>query len=117
MATAVPTPFARGATERYVKQIPVRLSIETQDPRIIPDLSGSATVTLGEEKNQLLAPRAALDFQDGQAFAYARGPQGWERRAVQLGLTNDTMAVVRGGLNEGEEVALDRSVALAQAGK
>lgn len=41
----------------YVGEIPVRLKIEGRDPRLIPDLTGSAEVTLTKEASVALATR------------------------------------------------------------
>jgi multidrug resistance efflux pump len=99
--------FRGGSRELYVKQIPMRFMIEAQDSRIIPDLSSSATVLLGEEKNALLAPRAAMLEEGGALYVRGKRRDGtWEKRRVELGLANDTQAVVRAGLQKGEEVAL-----------
>ena len=109
-AMANPTRFGWGGTEHYVRQIPVRFSIEARDARIIPDLSGSATVLLKQEKNVVTAPGTAFWEEGGKTFVQVKRPQGgWEKRQVQLGLNNQTQAAVRSGLNEGEEVALDRA--------
>ena len=104
-----------GSRAQFVKQIPVRLSIETQDPRIIPDLSGSATVLMGSEKDALIAPREALEQREGKYYVFLRRPEGgWERRPIELGLANATHVVVRAGLNTGDEVALEAPSPLGQ---
>ena len=85
-----------GSRALFVKQIPIRFSIEARDARIIPDLSGSATVLVSSENDALIAPREALEEQDGKTYVRVRRPQGgWERRRVELGLANATHAVVR----------------------
>ncbi len=97
-----------GSRALFVKQIPVRFSIEGRDTRIIPDLSGSATVLVSSEKDALIAPREALEEQNGKTYVRVRRPQGgWERRTVELGLANATHVVVRSGLQAGDEVALE----------
>ena len=97
-----------GSRALFVKQIPVRFSIAARDARIIPDLSGSATVLVSSEKDALIAPREALEEQDGKTYVRVRRPQGgWERRTVELGLANATHVVVRAGLKAGDEVALE----------
>jgi multidrug efflux pump subunit AcrA (membrane-fusion protein) len=101
--------FRGGSRAEYVRQIPVRFQIDASDPRIIPDLSGSATVLLAEEKHVLIVPREALERKDGEAYARVRRADGaWERRRVELGSANATHVVVHGGLDEGAEVALEQ---------
>ena len=41
---------------RFVGEIPVRIKIEKMDARVIPDLTGSAEIELGSERNTMLAP-------------------------------------------------------------
>jgi multidrug resistance efflux pump len=97
-----------GGRAEWVREIPVRFSIQAEDPRIIPDLSASADVLLAAEEDALIAPREAFEWSDGKTYATVRNQEGqWERREVQLGLTNATHAVVREGLELGEEVALE----------
>jgi len=97
-----------GGGERYVKQIPVRLSIETQDPRIIPDLSASASVILDDAKG-VIVPRAAIEQDQDKFYVQVRGASGsWERRQVEVGLTSNDQASIRKGLTAGEEVALEK---------
>ncbi|MBI3698366.1 MAG: HlyD family efflux transporter periplasmic adaptor subunit [Acidobacteria bacterium] len=105
--------FRGGSRSLYVKQIPVRFSIEARDPRIIPDLSSSASVVLREEKNVAIAPLEAVEKENGSCWALVKTEGGFERRRVELGLANETQVAVRSGLQAGEEVALERSVALA----
>ena len=92
----------------YVGEIPVRIKIDQADPRLIPDLTGSAEIELNAERNTLVLPRAAVfDEADGQ-YVFVQGPEGWLRRKVDLGLTSFTTAAVKSGVQKGEVVALQR---------
>lgn len=92
----------------YIRTIPVRIEIDGSDPRLIPDLSGSVDVILGNLANVTKIPRAALQGGDGSNFVYVKKGQGWERRPVTLGASNATHIAVESGVNAGEEVALER---------
>jgi HlyD family secretion protein len=95
----------------YVRRVPVRLTIETQDPRVIPDLSASADVATGPPSSGILVPREAL-FQDGgQTVVYIKQGETFVTRKVELGGENSTQAAVTGGLEEGQEIALQPAVA------
>jgi multidrug resistance efflux pump len=96
----------RGARDTYVKQIPVRFAIEANDPRVNPDLSGSADVQLKAEENALQIPLAAVTEEAGKTSVRVRAGSGFQQREVQLGDRNYTHYVVLAGLDEGEEVAL-----------
>jgi len=107
---AVPVP---GRRPNFMRQIPIRLKLDKADPRVVPDLSASADVTLQSEKQATLAPLSAIFF-DGpgsaKPFVFLRTPQGWQKRQVQLGLQSNIAAVVRSGLSAGDVVALDSPV-------
>ena len=96
----------------YVREIPVRLKLDAMDPRVIPDLSASADVLLASERQAVLAPRAAIfhDGPGGSPFVFLRGPQGWTRRPVEVGLVNHVAAAVRSGVRQGDVVAVERPV-------
>lgn len=99
-----------GMRAAFVKEIPVILKMDKLDPRVIPDLSVSVDVQLESETQvAAVAPLAAI-FQDGASqspFVYVKSGDGWERREVQLGLTNNLVAAVRSGLRPGEVVAAE----------
>jgi multidrug efflux pump subunit AcrA (membrane-fusion protein) len=90
----------------YVRTVPVQLSIEGRDPRVIPDLSASADITLSESGEGVVIPRAAVQHADGEPVVYVKQNEGFERREVALGLASSTQVMVLSGLDSGEEVAL-----------
>ena len=95
---------------RYVGEIPVRIKLEKMDPRVIPDLTGSAEVVMNAEKNTLVAPRSAIFEEAGGAFVFLQGPDGWSKRKVDLGLSSFTSVAVSSGLQNGDVVALQRPI-------
>ncbi len=92
----------------YVSQIPIRVKILKSDTRMIPDLTGSAEIVLDTALDTIVAPRQAV-FQeaDGQ-YVFVKGPEGWARRKVDLGLSSFTAVGVRSGLQKGDVIALRR---------
>lgn len=98
------------ARASYLKEIPVLLKIDKMDPRVIPDLSVSAEVILGEEDAQTVVSAAAVfhDSDAKKAFVFVKQEKGWERRNVETGLANATHIVVRSGLKAGESVAEEK---------
>jgi multidrug efflux pump subunit AcrA (membrane-fusion protein) len=93
----------------FFKEIPVRLKLDRMDPRVIPDLSVSVDVILDAAENQPLAPLESI-FQEGTAkpFVFVRTAAGFEKREIEVGLTNNIKAAVRSGLKAGEVIALER---------
>lgn len=105
-----PMPLSGGFRASYVKEVPVVLKLDKMDPRVIPDLSVSVDVILDREESAVVAPMAAV-FQDSPSskpYVFLRGPSGWEKREVELGLSNHVMVAVRSGLRAGDVIALDR---------
>jgi biotin carboxyl carrier protein len=94
----------------YVSEIPIRLKIDQAkiDSRIIPDLTASAEVVIGSEKDALLAPRGAVFEDGGKPFVFIQGPTGWIRKQIELGLESNTSVAVRSGLQKGDVIALQR---------
>jgi hypothetical protein len=96
-----------GMRAAYVKDIPVVLSIDRMDSRIIPDLSVSVDVVIQSEEKATVAPLSAVnrDSPDANPYVYVKTANGWERRQVELGVTGNVYVAVRSGLKPGEVVA------------
>jgi multidrug resistance efflux pump len=100
-------PFRRSGSGLYLKTVPVEITIETRDERVLPDLSASADILLENIPGQVIIPRSAVKGGgDRQQIVYVRGPQGFVPREVELGDYNDTHVIVTAGLEAGEEVLL-----------
>ena len=93
-------------TSYYMREIPVRVTLEGSDPRIIPDLSASADVVIGEQEGALLLPREAVREENGKPVVYVKQEAGFAPREVELGGLSTTQVSVTSGLQEGEEVAM-----------
>jgi HlyD family secretion protein len=93
---------------RYVGEIPVRIKIDKMDTRVIPDLTGSAEIVVGSEKNTVLAPRAAVFAEEAGSYVFVQGAEGWAKKKVELGLPNFTQIAIRSGVQKGDVVALQR---------
>jgi biotin carboxyl carrier protein len=96
-----------GWRTRYVGEVPLYLRIERSDPRVIPSLTVSADIVLEEARLTTVIPREAIfaGAAQGRPFALVRAGSGWERRDLDLGLSNHTAAAVLSGVEEGEVVA------------
>lgn len=89
----------------FIRNVPIRISFDTVDPRLIPDLSGSADVLLqSSEENAVIVPLGALSEEDGKSFVQLKTAKGFEKREVKTGLRNDTHAVIASGLEAGREI-------------
>jgi biotin carboxyl carrier protein len=99
----------RGAGS-WVKEIPVTLRLLAMDPRVIPDLTASADITVEAVPQAVVAPREAIfrDSPDGKPYVFVQDPTGWARRDVELGPMNFISASIRSGVRAGEVIARQR---------
>lgn len=93
---------------RYVGEIPVRVKIEKMDNRVIPDLTGSAEIVIGAEKNTMVAPRSAVFADEAGMFVFVQGADGWMKKKVEVGLPSFTTVSIRSGIQKGDVIALQR---------
>lgn len=91
----------------YIRNIPIRVTIDKFDSRVIPDLSAFADVEVRSRENGLLVPRAALSFDGDKAYVMRSLGGKLEKVPVTVELTNATLAAVTGGLREGDQVVLN----------
>jgi len=102
-----------GARANFVKEVPVRLKLDSIDPRVIPDLSVSVDVILESEEQATVTPLASIfSSENGKPpFVMVKTATGWEKRDVELGVSNHIAVVVKSGLKPGEVVALEVPIA------
>jgi multidrug efflux pump subunit AcrA (membrane-fusion protein) len=91
----------------FIRSIPVRLQIEGGDPRLIPDLSGAADVTVERKENIVRIPLEAVFTDSGKPTVFVREQGRFVRRPVELGLESNTHVEVVSGLKGGEDVAIE----------
>jgi hypothetical protein len=92
----------------YIRSVPVRVSLLTQDPRIIPDLSAHCNIVLSRTPDVVQIPLAAVrDLGSDRGEVLVKSGDGFERREVTLGARNNMAIAVLRGLQAGEEVRLN----------
>ena len=97
----------RGWRENYyIRNVPVRITIEGSDPRLIPDLSAAADVVVGRKDNVLVVPLEAVQSENGKNVVYVTKGNRFVPKEVELGLRNETQAAVLSGLEPGDTIAL-----------
>ncbi|HUP05062.1 MAG TPA: HlyD family efflux transporter periplasmic adaptor subunit [Bryobacteraceae bacterium] len=103
--------MAQASTFRaaYVGEIPVRVSLDKMDPRIIPDLTASAEVFVQAEENAVMLPRGAVFQDNASKYVFLRNPEGqWTRQPVETGVMGFTNVAIHSGVKKGDVVALQR---------
>ncbi|MCC7342343.1 MAG: efflux RND transporter periplasmic adaptor subunit [Bryobacterales bacterium] len=94
----------------YIRNIPIRVTIDHADARVIPDLSAYADVEVRSKEHGLLVPRAALNYEGEKAFVMRSVGGKLQKVPVTIELTNATLAAVSGGLQEGDQVVLNAAL-------
>jgi len=90
----------------YVRNVPVRIDIQGNDPKLIPDLSAGADVVISSVPGQTLIPLAGLESEEGKSVVYVRSGEGYERREVTPGQRNQTEVAIASGIRPGDVVRL-----------
>ena len=96
-----------------VRNVAVRVTLETADPRVMPDLTASADVATSEAAGGLIVPREALSESGGKTIVYVKQGEAFVVREVEIASTTNTQAAILSGIQEGEEIALQPSLAAA----
>lgn len=105
------------------------LNADTRNARVIvalpnrdqgwrPGTFVSAAIAVAEEAVAVRVPRTALQTIAGETVAFVRTEEGFQRREVKVGRTDDTGIEVVEGLSPGEEIAVANTFLLkAELGK
>jgi multidrug resistance efflux pump len=101
-----------------VKVYQTMIAIDEPSPGLKPGMSAEVTIFTDAHREHVLAvPLQALfgtADMGNRRLLYVVTPQGTERREVTVGLSNDTMAEIKDGLQEGEDVVLNPRVLLSE---
>ena len=98
------------AADRSKATVKVRIALQVQDPRVLPDM-GVRVSFLSDEKAQtelpkgVLIPAEALVDENGGKIVFVLKGERVERRAVTVGTTRGSGVQVIAGLSSGETVA------------
>lgn len=113
---SVPGLKMKGAVERIapqaiikngIKGFSARIAIKDLDPRIRPGMTSILSIPVASVENALSVPLSAVFTEKGERFVYVKDGDKFERRAVQIGISDFSFAEVQRGLKDGEVVALE----------
>ena len=93
-----------GRQNFFIRSVPIRVAINGVDPHLIPDLSGSGDVIIGQQDSKVIVPLGSVKIEKGKATVAVKTATGFENRSVELGIRNETHAAVVSGLKEGDEI-------------
>jgi multidrug efflux pump subunit AcrA (membrane-fusion protein) len=92
----------------YKREVPVNVTINASDPRLIPDLSASAEVILQKSDDVLAIPLAAVRSAGGRSSVLVREGDQFVDRQVVLGVRDENKVAVVSGLRAGDQVRIGR---------
>lgn len=104
-------PWAQGGVKEY--ETIVKIQDVPTDGGLKPGMTAEVKVLVDKLNDILVVPVQSVTSNEGQHYAYVLDSSGVERRAVTIGENNVSHVEVTEGLKEGEQVALDARVRMA----
>ncbi len=96
------------AKVRGISNFVVKIAVDS-DEHLLPGLSAEVDLLTNSIPDSLVIPTEAVGEEDGKKYCYVDGPDGLERRTVDVDEATANLVRVTSGLSEGEEVLLDPS--------
>lgn len=84
-------------------------------PGLKPGMSAEVEIILNRHVDVLTIPVTAVVETEQGAFCWIQTTEGTKRRSLEIGDTNDNFALVRTGLQQGDEVILDALTSVDEA--
>lgn len=98
-------------TSSNVVYYPVYVEVDSPEGLLFPTMTARATIQVGESKNAILVPVAAVKEQNGQQYVQVNTNGRVENRNVTTGLTDEEKIEIIDGLSEGETVVVPETKA------
>ena len=106
-----------GTLSQGVVTYPVSISIDTRNQPLPGGLTASATITIDEKNDVLVAPLRAVRRQGREQVVDVVGDDGKPAsRAVKTGVQNDQLVEITDGLAEGEQLLVQGTTTRAPNG-
>lgn len=93
-----------GTVSQGVVSYDVKISFDTQDNRIKPGMSVSASIITDVRQDVLLVPNSAVKTQGGSTYVQVLLNGALQRQSVEVGVSNDTSTEITSGVTEGTPV-------------
>ena len=106
-----------GTLSQGVVTYPVSISIDARNQTLPAGLTTSATITIDEKNDVLVAPLRAVHRQGREQFVDVVGEDGKSStRPVKTGVQNDQLVEITDGLQEGEQILVQGTTTRAPNG-
>lgn len=96
-----------------IKGYPVRIALQNVDPRVRPGMTANVKIPVATADNVTAVPLSAVfteknpDTAEMERFVYVQKGDGFEKRAVKVGVSDYFFAEIQQGLAPGEVVSLE----------
>jgi len=100
-----------------IKVYTTRIKIENPLPGLRPGMNAEVVILVDRKEDVLSVPVQAILEYGGKDHVAVRTPEGYERREVTLGATNDEFVEIAKGVSAGQFVALNPIVLLSDTEK
>ena len=98
--------FNRISYQRPGRVLKVKLELDqSADRRMRPGMAARFQIISECFENVLAVPLVSIQIHEGTPYVWVKGKNGPEKRPIEIGATNELVAVVHSGLEEGEQVA------------
>ncbi len=96
----------KATIQQNVVYYPVTVDIDSPQGLLKPTMTARVSVLIGESKNVLAVPLAAVKQNKGQSYVQVMKDGKPQNVTVQLGLASDDKVEVVSGLNDGDQILL-----------
>lgn len=95
-----------GTVSQGVVTYTVKVSFDTQDDRVKPDMSANCEIITDVKTDVIAVPNASVKTSnDGSSYVQMLDNNGQpQNKTVEIGIANDSMTEIVSGLNEGDKV-------------
>jgi HlyD family secretion protein len=90
-----------------IKGFSARIALKELDPRVRPGMTSILSIPVASVENALSVPLSAVFTERGERYVYVKDEEEFEKRTVQIGISDLSFAEVQVGLQAGEVVALE----------
>lgn len=92
----------------------VRAAFANEDEKLWPGMFVNATLHLGTQKQAMVVPEVAVQHGQAGDFVFVIADNKALRRDIKVERMQDNLAVIKDGLQEGEQVAVDGIMSLKE---
>lgn len=107
------TSISRSATtSSNVVYYPVYVEVDSPEDLLFPTMTARVTINIGERKNVLVVPLAAIEEENGQKAVQLMINGIAQRIPVTIGLKDDENIEIQSGLSESDEIVIPAAKAV-----